>query len=198
MLGLYVEQIEVPASNATTMRPPLPLNVFPHRIETARLVLRSPERENRALYARQAWEACMQSQALSEDAAGSFADFMIGHWERYGFGFLVMHALDGSGNPLPIGHVGFKYVDARPTHWAEHYEAIELGYSQIPSSRGHGYATEGARAALAAAFEAFDVASIHAKCRHENSKSAAVLLRCGMQEVDSSDAMRRFYIGRPA
>jgi RimJ/RimL family protein N-acetyltransferase len=179
------------------MKPPLPQDVFPRRIETARLVLRSPEDGNRGLYARQAREACGQPDALSNDQAEAFATFMIAHWKRYGFGFFVMNALDGSGNVSPIGHVGFKYIDARPNHYAESYDAIELGYSQIPSARGHGYVTEGARAALAAAFAAFDVPSILAKCTRENSKSAAVLVRCGMREVESSDTMRRFRLDRP-
>jgi RimJ/RimL family protein N-acetyltransferase len=150
------------------------------------------------LYARQAREACGQREALSNDQADAFATFMIEHWKRYGFGFLVMNAIEGSGNVTPIGHVGFKYVDARPNHDAESYDAIELGYSQIPSARGHGYVTEGALAALAAAFAAFDVPSISAKCNRENLKSAAVILRCGMREVESDDNMRRFSIERAA
>jgi RimJ/RimL family protein N-acetyltransferase len=180
------------------MKPPLPQYVFPRRIETARLVLRSPEDGNRALYARQAREACGQPEGLSNDQADAFAHFMIDHWKRYGFGFLVMNAIEGSGNVTPIGHVGFKYIDAWPNHYAESYDAIELGYSQIPSARGRGYVTEGARAALTAAFAAFDVPSILAKCTRQNSKSAAVLLRCGMREVESNDRMRRFRIERPA
>jgi RimJ/RimL family protein N-acetyltransferase len=179
------------------MKPPLPQDVFPRRIETARLVLRRPEDANRTLYARQAREACGQPEALSNDQADAFATFMIEHWRRYGFGFLVMNAIGGSGNVSPIGHVGFKYIDARPNHYAESYDAVELGYSQIPSARGHGYVTEGARAALTAAFAAFDVPSISAKCNRENSKSAAVLVRCGGREVESNDQMRRFIIERP-
>ena len=180
------------------MRPPLPQDVYPRRIDTPRLVLRSPEDGNRALYARQARGACGQAQSLSYEQAHAFVDFMVEHWKRYGFGFLVMNAVGGSGNATPIGHVGFKYIDAWPNHYAESYDAIELGYSQIPSARGHGYVTEGARAALAAAFAAFDVPSILAKCTRENSKSASVLLRCGMREVESNDRMRRFRIERPA
>src|ERR1700678_1023840 len=180
------------------MRPPLPKDVFPRCLETARLVLRSPEEAGRMLYARQAREACGQPGALSNDQADAFATFMIAHWKRYGFGFLVMNAVDRSGNVTPIGHVGFKYIDAWPNHYAESYEAIELGYSQIPSARGNGYVTEAPRAAIAAAFAAFDVPSISAKCNRENLKSAAVILRCGMREVVSNDKMRRFSIERPA
>ncbi|MGB8150231.1 MAG: GNAT family N-acetyltransferase, partial [Candidatus Cybelea sp.] len=84
-----------------------------------------------------------------------------------------------------------------PRHWPESYDAIELGYSLIPSARGRGYVTEAAQAALAAAFAVFDVPSIRAKCSCDNSKSAAVLLRCGMKELEATDKMRRFKIMRP-
>ena len=101
-----------------------------------------------------------------------------------------------SGTPVTLGHVGFKYVDAWPNHWPQSYEAIELGYAIIPGARGRGYVTEGARGALAAAFTSFDIPSIRAKCRSDNVKSAAVLLRCGMHEEAAKDEMRYFRIMR--
>lgn len=122
---------------------------------------------------------------------------MIGHWDRYGFGFLVIDSVGGSANPVSIGHAGFKYVDAWPNHWPDNYDEIELGYSLVPHARGNGYVTEAARAALAAAFAAFDIPSVRAKCNRENQKSAAVLLRCGMDEQVTTDNMRRFKIDRP-
>jgi RimJ/RimL family protein N-acetyltransferase len=122
---------------------------------------------------------------------------MIGHWDRYGFGFLVIDVVGSSGNPMTIGHAGFKYVDAWPNHWAESYDAIELGYSVIPQARGHGYVTEAARTLLNAAFAVFDVPSIRAKCRHDNPKSAGVLLRCGMKELEPAERGRRFEVARP-
>jgi RimJ/RimL family protein N-acetyltransferase len=178
------------------MNTPLPLDVFPRTIETARLALQRPDDDRVALYASQAQQACLQPKALSTEEALRFGEFMLGHWQRFGFGFLVASTIDDSGVMAPIGHIGFKYTDARPGHWPEHFDAIELGYSLIPSARGRGYATEGAMAALTAAFEAFDVSRILAKCSRENSKSAAVLLRCGMREVESPDDMRRFVIER--
>ena len=166
-------------------------------IETARLSLRRPERRKVTFYARQAQEAyAARAEPLSRDQARSFAAFMVEHWDRYGFGFLVLDTIDDVGKPMSIGHAGFKYVDASPTHWPETYDAIELGYSVVPSARGQGYVTEAARALLTAAFAAFDVASIRAKCRHDNSKSAAVLLRCGMKELPATETWRQFEIAR--
>src|SRR5580692_7718409 len=101
MLDLSSRANTSPASNASPMKPPLPQDIFPRRIETARLVLRSPESDRRALYARQAREACTEPEALTDDRADAFANFMIGHWERYGFGFLILHAFEGPGNLTP-------------------------------------------------------------------------------------------------
>jgi RimJ/RimL family protein N-acetyltransferase len=180
------------------MKLPLPRGAFPRKIETARLCLRSPDAGEAALYARQAQEAyATRPEPLSRDQARAFAAFMIGHWDRYGFGFLVIDIVRGFGRWVSIGHAGFKYIDAWPNHWPESYDAIELGYSVVPSVRGRGYVTEAARAVLNAAFAAFDVPSIRAKCSQDNSKSAAVLLRCGMMELETMDGMRRFKIVRP-
>ena len=35
-----------------------------------------------------------------------FPTFMLGHWERYGFGFLVIDVADAAGKYVPIGHAG--------------------------------------------------------------------------------------------
>jgi ribosomal-protein-alanine N-acetyltransferase len=181
------------------MTRPLPCDAFPRRIETGRLYLRPPEEGEAALYARHAQEAyATQPEPISDDEARAFAAFMLGHWERYGFGFFVIDIADGFGKRISIGHAGFKYVDAWPNHWPQSYNAIELGYSVVPSARGRGYVTEAARAVLTAAFAALDVPSIRAKCRHDNPKSAAVLLRCGMTELEATEGTRRFEIARPA
>lgn len=58
---------------------------------------------------------------------------------------------------------------------------LELGYWLGADHRGVGLATEAARAALDAAFEATGVASIKACCRVTNSASRGVLERCGFQ-----------------
>jgi RimJ/RimL family protein N-acetyltransferase len=122
---------------------------------------------------------------------------MIGHWDRYGFGFLAIDVAGSSEKPVTIGHAGFRYADADPTRWAESYDAIELGFSVVPDARGRGYVTEAAQALLTAAFAVFDVRRIYAKCRHDNPKSAAVLLRCGMTELEPNEKGRQFEIMRP-
>lgn len=178
------------------MKLPLPREIFPRQIDTMRLFLRRPEEREAELYAQQAQESCARRDPLSNDEARAFAAFILGHWDRYGFGFLIIAMIGDLANP--IGHAGFKYVDAWPNHWPDNYDEIELGYSLVPRARGKGYVTEAARAALTTAFMAFDIPYIRAKCRQDNPKSAAVLLRCGMQEQEATDKMRRFKIARPA
>jgi RimJ/RimL family protein N-acetyltransferase len=180
------------------MKLPLPRDAFPRRIETARLRLRRPEEGEATLYARHAQDAyATRPEPLSDERARAFSTFMLGHWERYGFGFLVIDVADASDKYVSIGHAGFKYIDAWPNHWPENYDAIELGYSVVPSARGRGYVTEAAQAVLTAGFTAFDLPRIFAKCSHDNPKSAAVLLRCGMREVEATDRARWFEIVRP-
>ena len=177
---------------------PLPRDAFPESIVTERLRLRRPDRREEALYARQAQEAySTRSKPLSDDGAGAFGAFMVGHWDRYGFGFLIADVIEDPRAPRTIGHAGFKYVGTGPGHWGESFEAIELGYSIVPTARGNGYVTEAARALLAAGFESFAVPRISARCNRDNPKSAAVLLRCGMTELEPTQAERRFEIARP-
>lgn len=52
---------------------PLPRDVFPRKIETARLSLRKPERREVTFYARQAQEAhAARAEPLSRDQARAF------------------------------------------------------------------------------------------------------------------------------
>jgi RimJ/RimL family protein N-acetyltransferase len=119
------------------------------------------------------------------------------HWARYGFGFLMVDLSENAQSPVTIGHAGLKYAGTYPGHWDERAEGIELAYSLLPSARGSGYMTEAARAALEAAFAAFDVPKISARCHHANTASAAVLRRCGMTEIEPSEKYRRFELARP-
>ena len=84
------------------------------------------------------------------------------------------------------------HADAYPGHWTEDYSAVELGFALIPSARGCGYLTEAARAVIAEAMKVVDGATIRAHCDIDNPKSAAVLLRCGMTELEPSGGHRRF------
>ena len=59
----------------------------------------------------------------------------------------------------------------------------EIGYSLLEAHRSRGYATEALSALVDEAFRESDLAEIHAASVPENSRSRAVLERCGFQEV---------------
>jgi RimJ/RimL family protein N-acetyltransferase len=170
---------------------PLPVDTFPDRIVTARLALRRPAPSEAPDCGRRFNAA--RGVALSAELALRFGSFVIEHWARYGFGFLVM---ERPGDSSPMGHCGLKYTDAYPGHWPDDFEAIEVGYSLLPAFRREGYAMESARAVLAAAFAAFDVPSIRGRCDLNNLASAVVLARCGMTELEP-DHQRHFILQRP-
>jgi len=91
-------------------------------------------------------------------------------WAERGHGFVVV--LDaGSGRFL--GRTGLKF-------WPEFGET-ELGWVLRPEARGHGFATEAARAVLDWGFESLDVPFVTAMIRPGNDPSVAVAERLGMK-----------------
>jgi len=60
-------------------------------------------------------------------------------------------------------------------------ESGELGWVLSPEHRGHGYATEAARALLALAFDELDLHRVIARMDPENDESARVAARLGMR-----------------
>ena len=161
--------------------------------------MRKPEPAEESSCARHIFEAySTASEPLSLAFAREIAAFTMEHWARYGFGFLIVDLSENNARaPVTIGHAGFKYVGTYPAHWEERPGGIELAYSLLPNARGSGYMTESARAALGAAFAAFAVPKISARCHHTNPASAAVLARCGMTEIEPSEKYRRFELPRP-
>ena len=67
---------------------------------------------------------------------------LLGHWQLRGYG---MWAIELKDSGKFIGRVGLH----RPEGWPD----LELGWMLTAEQRGHGYATEGARAALDFAFK---------------------------------------------
>jgi GNAT superfamily N-acetyltransferase len=76
---------------------------------------------------------------------------------------------------------------------------VEIGYSVAPEHRGHGYATEMARALLHRALDVPGVRRVVAHTTRENRASVVVLERCGFRaaEEDASTGRVRFEAARP-
>jgi RimJ/RimL family protein N-acetyltransferase len=99
-------------------------------------------------------------------------------------------ALDARGLGFWVGH-----VDDEPVGWwclAPRGEAAEqepdtawLGFRLLPSARGRGYATEGARALLAHGFETVGLDKVRAETMAVNTPARAVLERLGLHSVQT-------------
>jgi RimJ/RimL family protein N-acetyltransferase len=170
---------------------------FPSALVTARLQLRRPQSDERDRCADLISQAyATRVRPLTEAQATAFGVFALEHWERFGFGFMLIDVVALPAAVRTVGHAGFKCMDAWPNVWSGACDAIEVGYAIVPAARGNGYATDALRCLLETGSDVFEVPSVSARCDADNPKSAAVLVRCGMIETPSPDADRRFVIHR--
>jgi RimJ/RimL family protein N-acetyltransferase len=94
--------------------------------------------------------------------------FQMGHWQLAGVGlWAVEHRESGAF----VGMIGF----AAPEGWP----GFELAWTLARRFWGHGYATEGARAALAYAFLAWEKPGVISLIHPENRASVRVAERIG-------------------
>ena len=107
------------------------------------------------------------------------------HFDQHGFGLWAVGVVDGASF---IGFVGVSVVpfDAHFT------PAVEVGWRLAREHWGRGYATEGARAALAFAFGDVGLAEVVSFTAVANRRSRAVMERLGMTHdpVDDFDHPR--------
>jgi [ribosomal protein S5]-alanine N-acetyltransferase len=75
-----------------------------------------------------------------------------------------------------IGDIGFKGPP-------DGTGAVEIGYSVLPAFRGHGYATEAARALIGWAAAQPGVRRVTAECLEDNRASIRVLEKAGMHQI---------------
>jgi RimJ/RimL family protein N-acetyltransferase len=94
--------------------------------------------------------------------------FQLGHWQLEGSGVWALEHRETGGF---IGMVGF----AEPEEWP----GCELSWKLVRRWWGHGYATEGARAALAYAFDVLGKDHIISLINPENHASTRVAERLG-------------------
>jgi RimJ/RimL family protein N-acetyltransferase len=100
------------------------------------------------------------------------------HWDANGFG---LWAVDTDGKCA--GWVGL----ARPRFEAPFLPAVEIGWRLAPRFWGLGYASEGARAALAFGFETVALDEIVSFTVEFNARSRAVMERIGMRRDAAGD-----------
>lgn len=117
-----------------------------------------------------------QDRAAIEGVVGRVRD----HFARHGFGWWAAE-LRATGDF--IGFIGLAQVPFE----AHFTPAIEIGWRLSSAHWGKGYATEGAKAALEAAFLRLDLAEVVSLTVRANSRSRRVMERIGMSHDPADD-----------
>jgi len=104
------------------------------------------------------------------------------HWQRHGFGLWAVEIVGGA--PF-IGFIGLSV----PAIDAPFMPCVELGYRLAFEHWGHGYATEGSRAAIGFGFSTLELPEIVAMTSAGNVRSRRGMERLGMTRnpVDDFD-----------
>src|SRR6266498_2573836 len=145
---------------------------YPERIETERLVLRrwTPD-DGTAMEAiwreRDVWRAIQPNIPFDPNQRRGVLDRQLDHWERHGYGLLA--AVERSSGEV-IGWIG----PSHPAFVPQLADRIEIGWTLRPPFWGRGLATEGATAAIDAAFAHLDTDEVISLIHHTNDRSIAV------------------------
>jgi RimJ/RimL family protein N-acetyltransferase len=116
------------------------------------------------------------SRAESDAVAGRIA----AHFEQHGFG---LWAVEVPGVAPFIGFIGL----ATPRFRAAFTPCVEVGWRLAYEQWGHGYATEGARAALAYGFDTVGLNEILSFAAVQNLRSRRVMEKIGMRHCPDDD-----------
>jgi RimJ/RimL family protein N-acetyltransferase len=145
-------------------------------LRTARLLLRRWREEDLEPFSRlNADPEVMRHFASTLDRSASklFVERIEREFEARGFG---LWAVEVTGQVPFIGFAGL-HLQEFPAHFAP---SVEVGWRLARPYWGHGYATEGARAALAFGFDRLGLAEVVSFTVPANTRSRAVMERLGM------------------
>ncbi len=118
---------------------------------------------------------------LTSDQSGEFVDRMTAHLDEHGWGLWATEVVDTGEF---IGFIGLWAAGFDPF---KSEELVEVGWRLTRSAWGNGYATEGARAALAHAFDVLGLTELVSFTSATNIRSQAVMERIGMTRDPSGD-----------
>jgi RimJ/RimL family protein N-acetyltransferase len=151
---------------------------YPEHVETERLMLRrwiasdAPDME--AIWREpEVWRSLQPDQPFNPRQWRSMLERHLRHWDVHGFG---LWAVTTGEHPRPVGWIGASH----PTFVPELAEEVEIGWTLKPAIWGRGLATEGARAAVEAAFRTLPVERVISLIHPRNERSMAVAKRLGM------------------
>ena len=117
---------------------------------------------------------------LDRAASDALAARCEAHWAREGFG---LWAVEVPGVAPFVGFVGL----SRAVFEAPFTPAVEVGWRLAHHAWGHGYATEGGRAALRFGFEDVGLDEIVSFTTRENVRSRRVMERLGLRRDPADD-----------
>jgi RimJ/RimL family protein N-acetyltransferase len=142
-------------------------------IETPRLLLRGFREADLDAYADmmarpEVTRFLGTGETLDRENAWRQIAMILGHWTLRGFGFW---AVEERASGRFLGRIG----PWQPEGWP----GLEVGWTLAPHAWGHGYATEGGRAALAYAFRTLGADRVISLIARENVASIRVAERLG-------------------
>ncbi len=155
----------------------------PPELRTERLLLRRWRPSDRAPFARVNADprvAAHLPATLSRAESDAFAARIEAHFDRHGFGLWAVEIRDGA--PF-AGFIGLSV----PRFEASFTPCVEIGWRLGAKHWGHGYATEGARAALAFGFDVLGLEEIVSFTVPANTPSRRVMEKIGMTHTPADD-----------
>ncbi len=155
-------------------------------IETERLILRSWKSEDYIEFRKiNADPEVMRyfPKVLDADESDQFAERIHADLKLNGYG---LFAAEEKSSGSFIGFIGFKEANFE----ADFTPCVEIGWRLCKRAWGKGYATEGARACLANAFENFGLEAIYSFTATINRPSENVMKKIGMKKIGEFDHPR--------
>jgi RimJ/RimL family protein N-acetyltransferase len=156
---------------------------LPREMRTERLLLRRWRPEDRAPFAALNADPHVVeflARASTRKESDAFAAGIEADFDRNGFGLWAVEILGGA--PF-AGFIGL----ATPRFDAHFTPCVEIGWRLAAEHWGRGYATEGARAALAFGFESVGLTEIVSFTTEANVRSRRVMEKIGMTRDPAED-----------
>lgn len=156
---------------------------LPEELHTDRVWLRRWRLEDRAPFARLNADPRVMEflpGVLSQEESDVLAERIETHFERHGFG---LWAVEIPGVTPFAGFIGL----VRATFAAPFTPCVEIGWRLAAEHWNHGFATEGARAALGFGFAALQLEEIVSFTTVGNLRSRRVMEKLGMTRAASDD-----------
>ena len=161
----------------------MPRSQLPSEIQTERLLLRRWREGDREPFAALNADPRVVEflpGPLTREESNQRAERIEAHFAEHGFGLWAVEVRAGA--PF-IGFVGL----AVPKFEAAFTPCVEIGWRLAAEHWGRGYATEGARAALAFGFEQLRLTEIVSYTVPANARSRRVMEKIGMTRNPAED-----------